>query len=1112
MTPKLHRSITPLLLLCALFGSNTTAAQPNILVILADDLGYADLGANGIRSDIATPHLDRIAQSGVRFTDGYATHPFCSPSRAGLMSGMYQHRYGFEHNSGPERFAAPNFGLPREIPTLAEKLKSAGYTTGMVGKWHIGFREGLRPHERGFDQTYAFHSGARSYHADNPRETDPLYRNGNVVAGETGYLTDIFAREAAAFIQRVHHKNHEQGTKNQRPWFLFLSFNAVHDPMEATEAYLARFPHVQDPRRRTLAAMLAAMDDAVGRVMEAVRQSGQEENTLVFFYSDNGGIPAKNASLNEPLRGEKAQVFEGGIRVPFIAQWKGVIPGGIVYPHPVMGFDIHATALAVAGVDRTPAQPDSAQTETTLDGVNLLPYLLGENKERPHQALFWRSARQHAARVGDWKLVSVPGAVRPMIFDLARDISEQNDLAESHSEKLAELQRIYADWDAQMMEPLWIRQDSRNAEPGGRLKTTPNAASQNPGPARGTDRVRAAFERADADGDGKLNREELPATLDFDQIDTDGDGFITLEELRAHIRYRPSATARNPTNASEAAKAEAAPAMPAPASTTTSRTLVPTLSEEFRSWFARLDTDRNGMIEASELEDPREIRGADRNADGKVSAAEARRYFADMQATLAARANPEIYVPWKRTEGQKPLRTAESGDPFLNLRFSKSLPTGERDAHGRLLTGTEVMHLEIHRGMLFATLSGWNHNTKQVPWPGASVAVKKSADAAWELDHNFGKQTGRAASLASIRFTTDAAGKPLAEPVSLLLAGVGGRQTPGKVVVWARDDESGRWVETFAGEHSGTASPEVRVIASHIDSLTGIHHVFAGASNGMLFRGAYDPEAPGRIRWAASAPEISGRERRLMAMAELDGVLYLTVDLEPTQPENGGLFRRIDGTEPRWERVTGWKWSTPDPDTARPWFGMRGLTTVGQTLLGAREQPGTIDRVNPAAPEGERITVDYDLRSALLDAWPFPEGHSGGMTILAYNDMSPVVHPESAAPVVLIPLGTGGHPRGGRERGNPNELGSSSWYLVRYGPGDYGLGQISDPAAPLPNRGSGGLRATRTIRPSPFPEEAGRVWYFGGFDAFGGPTHLNTGWVCRGELPDMRTKPGKARN
>jgi arylsulfatase A-like enzyme len=279
--------------------------RPNIVVMLADDLGYAGLGCQGCR-DIPTPHIDSLAANGVRFTDGYANHPVCSPSRAGLLSGRYQHRFGFEHNSGPERFAAESFGLPRSETTLAERLKSAGYATGMVGKWHVGFREGLRPHERGFDFHYGFLSGARTYLPGNP-DVDPLLRNGQPVTDEKEYLTDAFARESVAFIER----------SKDKPFFLYLAFNAVHGPMEATREYEARFPTITDPKRRTHAGMVAAMDDAVGRVLETLRRHGLENDTLVFFYSDNGGPTAQTTASNAPLRGCRPE--------PSVRTWSWVL-------------------------------------------------------------------------------------------------------------------------------------------------------------------------------------------------------------------------------------------------------------------------------------------------------------------------------------------------------------------------------------------------------------------------------------------------------------------------------------------------------------------------------------------------------------------------------------------------------------------------------------------------------------------------------------------------------------------------------------------------------------------------------------------------------------------
>lgn len=492
------------------------AGKPNIIVFLADDLGYADLGCQGCR-DIPTPHIDSIATGGVRFTDGYATHPVCSPSRAGLMSGMYQHRFGFEHNSGPERYAAPNFGMPRDVPSLAEKLKTAGYATGMVGKWHIGFKEGLRPHERGFDESFVFLSGARSFFPENPPR-NPLYHNGTTVGEDFDYITDEFAREAVEFVS---------GSKG-KPFFLYFPFNAVHSPLHATEAYQSRFPHIANRKRKIYAGMLAALDDAIGSVMAKVRELGQEENTLVMFYSDNGGPTAETTSRNDPLRGYKGQMFEGGIRVPFALQWKGTVPAGQTYREMVMGFDCHATALAAAGVATPKSEP--------IDGVNLTPYLTGESAGRPHERLFWRAGRQHAARVGDWKLVTIPQLGGSMLFNLKDDIGEQNDLAASRPDKLKELQAAFADWEKGTIEAKWIRQDQRNAEIGGKLKpesewTTRRRRAAAP-------RIAEAFKKADKNTDGKLSRAEYPRPEIFNAVDANKDGFATLEEVRTYYRNR----------------------------------------------------------------------------------------------------------------------------------------------------------------------------------------------------------------------------------------------------------------------------------------------------------------------------------------------------------------------------------------------------------------------------------------------------------------------------------------------------------------------------------------------------------------------------------------------
>ena len=502
--PRLHAAALVILWAQIVFADEPK--RPNIIIFLADDLGYADIGVNGCK-DIPTPHVDSLAKNGVRFTDGYANHPVCSPSRAALMSGRYQHRFGFEHNSGPERFADENFGLPRSELTLAERLKALGYATGMVGKWHIGFKEGLRPWERGFDSHFGFLSGAHTY-LPGKRDADPILRNGQVV-DEKEYLTDAFAREATAFVER----------SKDKPFFLYLAFNAVHSPLDKN-AYEEKFASIADPKRRTYAGMLSALDNAVGRVLAKLREHKLEENTLIFFYSDNGGPTPETTSSNLPLRGVKGMTLEGGIRVPFLMQCKGKLPDSQDYKQPVMAFDIHATALAAAG--------GTAASEKPLDGVDLLPFLTGDKQDAaPHDRLFWRAGPQWAVRMGDWKLVHQRGT-QPDLYNLKTDIGEATNLATQEPAKAAELQAAYDAWSEQMMPAQWVRQDARTQGGGAAKKGTPGAGN----------RMQAALKTADKNGDGKLSRDEFPQPAIFKEIDKDNDGFATREEIQAYYAAR----------------------------------------------------------------------------------------------------------------------------------------------------------------------------------------------------------------------------------------------------------------------------------------------------------------------------------------------------------------------------------------------------------------------------------------------------------------------------------------------------------------------------------------------------------------------------------------------
>jgi len=420
--------------------SPAASPRPNILFIVGDDMGYADVGFHGCK-DIPTPNLDALAASGVRFTSGYVSGPYCSPTRAGLLTGRYQTRFGHEFNPG-----GASSGLPLTERTIADRLKAAGYVTGLVGKWHLGAQPQFHPQERGFDEFYGFLGGAHDYFksAGILRGTEPVK--------ELDYTTDAFAREAVAFIER--HKD--------RRWFLYLAFNAVHTPMQATDGRLAKFPDEPDDKRRTYDAMMLAMDEAVARVRQKLIKTGLEQNTLVCFVSDNGGptMPGTsiNGSRNHPLRGSKRTALEGGIRVPFIVSWPSRVKPG-VFAQPAIQLDLTATALAAAGVQ--------ADQDSKLEGVDLLPFLTGENTGAPHDALYWRFGEQMAIRAGDYKLVRYDSNVdtrtgerdQPVtaakLYNLAADIGETRDLAAATPDKVKELQATWDAWNATNVKPLW---------------------------------------------------------------------------------------------------------------------------------------------------------------------------------------------------------------------------------------------------------------------------------------------------------------------------------------------------------------------------------------------------------------------------------------------------------------------------------------------------------------------------------------------------------------------------------------------------------------------------------------------------------------------------------
>ena len=416
--------------------------RPNIVFFFSDDAGYADFGFHGSKI-MRTPNLDQLAKQGVRFAQGYVTAAVCGPSRAGLITGKYQQRFGYEENNVPGYMSKSGLdgiemGLPLDQLTIADHLKKLGYRTAIFGKWHLGGADRFHPTRRGFDEFFGFRGGARSFFPYKNEGTDPqnrLERGFGRFEEHEGYLTDVLAEEANAFMER----------NKDRPFFVFLSFNAVHTPMHATEEDLQQISGLSG-KRRSLAAMTIALDRACGKVLNKLEALGLAENTLVVFSNDNGGPSDANESVNDPLSGTKANHLEGGIRVPFLMRWPGEIPANTVYDDPISTLDLLPTFVEAAGGD--------ANSIEGLDGVNLLPYLQGKNTERPHPTLYWKKESRAAIRDQDWKLLRFPD--RPAeLYNIKEDISEVNDLAAVYPEKVKSLFKKLFAWELELERPLW---------------------------------------------------------------------------------------------------------------------------------------------------------------------------------------------------------------------------------------------------------------------------------------------------------------------------------------------------------------------------------------------------------------------------------------------------------------------------------------------------------------------------------------------------------------------------------------------------------------------------------------------------------------------------------
>ena len=437
-------SLTLNLISCDFSNDN----PPNIIVIISDDQGYADVGFHGSK-EIFTPNIDRIANNGVFFTEGYVSYAVCSPSRAGLITGRYQNRFGYTRNI----LLAPKdslMGLPLTEQTLPEVLNNVNYKTKAIGKWHLGAHESLVPEKRGFDEFFGFLIGGHRYFPNDltlndlteaRRQMDGyitrIYDNGKRIDTKK-YLTEELSDNAVNFID----------DNSDNPFFMYLSYNAPHTPLQATQRDLERNSHIDIEKRRTYAAMVSSMDDGIGLILDKLEEKNISDNTIVIFFSDNGGVEWYNFSDNGPLRGIKGDFFEGGIRVPFAMQWPKKIRAGIKYDKPIIALDIFATVASAAKAEK--------YIKNKIDGVNLLPYLNGDKNESPHEYLYWKNPDKDIDVVRDERYKYLRIKNEEYVFDLKNDMSEESNIIDSSKPIYDRLKSKFKEWEKDMIDPIFM--------------------------------------------------------------------------------------------------------------------------------------------------------------------------------------------------------------------------------------------------------------------------------------------------------------------------------------------------------------------------------------------------------------------------------------------------------------------------------------------------------------------------------------------------------------------------------------------------------------------------------------------------------------------------------
>lgn len=1106
-----------LLSLCALVALTApnlhAASKPNIIVILADDVSWRDLGVLGAM-DMKTPHLDALARGGVACANGYVTAPICSPSRAALMTGRYQQRFGHETNPGGTLERNPVFGLPVTETTIGNRLKDLGYVTGWIGKSHLGGVTNLyHPLLRGFDEFFGFIESHHNYFDTNnysigvsnslASQEDPILR-GFLPVRETNYLTLAFARECTNFIAR--HAG--------EPFFLYVPFNATHFPMQAPPALLSRFAPADfngNLNRHTNAAMLAGIDDAVGGIVSQLRALNIESNTLIFFTSDNGGA-TNLGSVNLPLRGSKTDIYDGGVRVPFLMRWPGHLPTNQVFNAPVSTLDILPTAIAAAG--------GTVSAAWQLDGVNLLPSIATNGV--PHPRLFWRVETDginppndddvkdglRAVREGNWKLVKPSIEETWELYDLATDPGESTNVAAAHADVVQRLVAAFDDWNAQLARPNYARNKAKFATPEFVREDTPVASNgripvvplQTPPPPTGlfTDEVSARTNVWPFNAP-EFNNEPCYAAV------VDGTAIAIYRDLHDNPDgwFRRIATFTLPVGTSQRFLYSMRPLAGQRGFNGVSYFTCAAFENDDPSnpgdsgiWLFGLGPSTNHAL----------VRRLDEGAASTNR-------FAGRSAPITVIGTNEVYCYYRSNDGAggTHYRLAKTGlkrpdyfapaTGFTSLQFAQSFTNGTVDVAGRFMGGTEVRQLVAHDGKLFAgtgvrRLDPYPTDTNNIPanWTGAQILIKDSPTNDWRVDPLsppifFAHLQVDA--LESVTFTTRGNGQPLSNPVNLLVAGLSDIGTSGANVASVRTRLPGSpegWVHSTVA--TSTVPANVISFGSHIDRVTGIHLLFAGLENGEIYRGALNSNTPALISWFSISPELAGGGP-VTAFADCNGRLYAASGLlqsNSNSPVSGGLFVRVDASN-AWQRVYQWNAPAQVFNTPASQRLALGLTSVPSpdgagngVLLLCRAWPGVIERIDPE--DDYAVTVELDVRDFFARRWNDDRVRSNDVTI-GYTGFTAATNPVTGEAVALVGVWL--------EHPDTDALSHrGTHFLIRHFDGTYEAADVANDFV------TGSLRATRCIAVSPFPPDNGLTLYLGGYDT-GDDSSTNTAWMLRGE-------------